>query len=79
MQTPQNIAVKHRQKYGVNVYIDGVAAPEQNAFVDPRRLEKAFFNVRNDKKVYGSDLCRHKKHISNLLINRVKSNEMQFY
>jgi len=70
------MVVKHRQKYGVNVHIDGVAAPEQNAFVDPRRLVKAFFFMCNDKKVYGSDLCQHEKHISNLLINRVKSNEM---
>ena len=76
MQTPQSIVVKHTSTGGVTSIYTGVAAPEQNAFVDPRRPAKAFFFIRNDKKVYGSDLCQHKKHISNLLINRVKSNEM---
>jgi len=71
-----NTEVKHKDTGGVTSIYTGVAAPEQNTFVDPRRPVKAFFNVRNDKKVCGSDLHQHKKHISNLLINRVKSNEM---
>jgi len=73
MQTPQGIAVKHRQKYGVNVYIDGVGALEQNAFVDPRRLAKAFFFMRNGQKVYHIHPYQHKKRISKSLINRVET------
>ena len=73
------LVVKHEDTVGVTSTYTGVAAPDGNAFVDPRRLDKAFLSSRNGQKVYHIHLCQHKKHISNLLINRVKSNEMQFY
>ena len=68
--------MKHESTDGVTSIYTGAGEMKENGKVDPRRLVKAFFFMRNDKKVYGSDLCRHKKHISNLLINRAKSNEM---
>ena len=68
--------MKHKSMGGVTSIYMGAGEMKENGKIDPRRLVKAFFFMRNDKKVCGSDLCQHKKHISNLLINRVKSNEM---
>jgi len=68
--------VKHKDTVGVTSTYTGVAAPDGNAFVDPRRLDKAFFFMRNGQKVYHIHLYQHKKQVCKSLINRVKSNEI---
>jgi len=57
----------------------GAGEMKENGKIDPRRLDKAFLSSRNGQKVYHIHLCQHEKQACKSLINRVKSNEMQFY